>query len=229
MSASKHPTNSTRRTVPHGPGKTRGKLTAQQDRFCHEYLIDLKALPAAIRAGYSERSAKSMAYQLLRKPWIAARIDELRAARAKRTEISADRVIRELALIGFANADDFMGVTMDGDPYIDVSKLSREQRAAIAEFAVEDYVEGRGEDARSVRRVKIKLWDKRAALVDIGRHLGMFNEKLRLEDAKGDPLATLYREIVGAPGARSIISLAHEAARDREVIDAAPGEGEGEE
>ena len=62
------------------------------------------------------------------------------------------------------------------DAFVDLSTLTRDQAAAIQEVTVEDYKDGRGENARDVRRVKVKLSDKRAALVDMGRHLGMFKE-----------------------------------------------------
>ena len=217
MSAAKYEPRKHRKPPPPSKGKVAGKLTAKQARFCEEYLVDGNAAGAARRAGYSDNTAQIASSEILRKPHIAERIAELQAAVSRRTEITVDRVRRELGLIAFANVDDFMGSTMEGDPYIDVSKLTRDQKAAIAEFTVEDFVEGRGEDARAVRRVKMKLWDKRAALVDLGRHLGMFDEKMRLEDAKGDPLATLYRQIVGAPGARSILDIAREAAAARQA------------
>src|SRR5262249_28053524 len=76
------------------------------------------------------------------------------------------------------NMDDYMTVGSDGDPFVDLSKLTREQAAAISEVTVEDFKDGRGEEARDVRRVKFKLLDKRAALVDIGKHLGMFKERV---------------------------------------------------
>jgi len=88
--------------------------------------------------------------------------------RSARTEITADAVLRELALLGFSNMADYLKV---GDK---LEELTREQSAAIAEANVETYVEGQGENARPVRRVRIRLHDKRAALVDLGRHLGLF-------------------------------------------------------
>jgi phage terminase small subunit len=84
--------------------------------------------------------------------------------------------VNELAKMGFANMQDYMGATDNGDPFLDFSKLTRAQAAALAEVAVEEFVDGRCENARAVKRVKFKLHDKRAALVDLGRHLGMFQE-----------------------------------------------------
>ena len=86
-------------------------------------------------------------------------------------------MVDELRKITGANMSDYMKSTPEGDPYLDFSALSRDQTAALCEVTVEDYLDGRGEDARQVKRVKFKLHDKRAALVDLGRHLGLFVEK----------------------------------------------------
>ena len=152
-------------------------LTPKQARFVAEYLKDLNGTQAAIRAGYSKRTASSIATEYLRKPALAAEIARKRAKMAEKLEITAERIAAELALIGFANMQDYMRAGPDGDPYLDFSKLTRAQAAALAEVTVEDFKDGRGEDARDVRRVKFKLADKRAALVDLGKHLGMFVER----------------------------------------------------
>lgn len=69
------------------------KLTPKQERFCREYLIDLNGTQAAIRAGYSEKTAYSIASEVLKKPEIMMRINELQADRSQRTEITADYVL----------------------------------------------------------------------------------------------------------------------------------------
>lgn len=153
-------------------------LTDKQKAFVLEYLVDLNATQAAIRAGYSEATARAIGAENLTKPDIANAIAAAQAERSKRTEITADQVLRELAKLGFSNMADYMRAGSDGDPYLDFSGLTRDQTAALTEVTVEDYKEGRGENARDVKRVKFKLADKRAALVDIGRHLGMFTDKV---------------------------------------------------
>ena len=96
----------------------------------------------------------------------------------ERAAITTEQVLEELAKIGFANMQDYARVTGDGEPYIDLSEMTRDQAAAVQSFAIEDYKEGRGKDARDIRKVTFKLHDKRSALVDIGKHLGMFVEKV---------------------------------------------------
>lgn len=150
-----------------------GKLTAKQRAFVDEYLVDLNASAAARRAGYSDRTAYRTGADNLRKPQIAAAIEAAQAARAKRTEVTADRVVEELAKVGFANLLDYFHLTSEGEPVIDLSDITRDQAAALAELQVEDFVEGRGDDSRQVRRVRIKVADKLRALDQLGQHLGI--------------------------------------------------------
>lgn len=151
-------------------------LTPRQQRFVDEYLTDLNATQAAIRAGYSATTAQQQGSRLLLNVVVAEAIAAGQSNRSERTGVTADAVVRELAKLGFANMLDYMRGGHDGDPYLDFSALTRDQAAALQEVTVEDYKEGRGEDARDVRRIKFKLADKRAALVDLGRHLGIFKQ-----------------------------------------------------
>lgn len=149
------------------------KLTPKQQAFIREYLVDLNATAAAKRAGYSEKTAYRTGADNLKKPQIAAALEKALAERAKRLEVTADRVVEELAKVGFANLLDYFHLTSDGEPYVDLSEITPDQAAALAELQVEDYVEGRGDDARQVRRVKIKVADKLRALDQLAQHLGI--------------------------------------------------------
>lgn len=170
-------------------------MTPKQQQFVAEYLIDLNATQAAIRAGYSERTAGSQAHDLLKKPEIQAAIVEAQTERAKRTEITADKVLKELAKVGFGNLSDVtdwgvkevaIGFNEDGKrlrpeeigeasvvQYVDapfVIPVNREDlppeiRAAVSEVAI------------TRDGFKIKMHDKVGALTQIGRHLGMFTDK----------------------------------------------------
>ncbi len=163
-------------------------LTDKQQRFVEEYLIDLNATQAAIRAGYSADTARQIGAENLSKPVIADAIAEAQAERSKRTQITADMVLAELAKLGFSNMQDYMKAGPGGDPYLDFSELTRDQAAALQELTVEDFLDGRGEDAREVRRVRFKLADKRAALESVGKHLGMFRDKVELSGPEGGPI-----------------------------------------
>ena len=156
------------------------KLTNKQSRFVEEYLIDLNATQAAIRAGYSKKTANVIGPQNLVKLGIAEAIQKAMDARSKRTEITVDRVLKELAKLGFANMLDYMAISSDGLAYVDLSKLTREQAAAIQELNIDQYWEGDGEDVREVKKVKFKLADKKGNLEMIGRHLKMFTDKVEV-------------------------------------------------
>jgi len=150
-------------------------LNPRQQRFVREYLVDLNGTQAAIRAGYKESSARQQASENLSKPYIAAAIDD---AMAKEPGITRTRIVDELAKIGFSNMQDYMGLTHDGDAYVDLSLLEAAQAAAIQEITVDTYKEGRGGNARNVKRVKIKLHDKLSALEKLGRALAMFTDRV---------------------------------------------------
>lgn len=160
-----------------GNGKKRAGLTPKQERFVLEYLIDLNATQAAIRSGYSKKTANEQASRLLANVSVAAEVEKRKAKISAKLECTADDIAREIHKLGFANMADYMKAGEDGDPYLDFSSLTREQAAALQEVTVESYMQGGGEAAREVRRVKFKLADKRASLVDLGKLLGFFKDR----------------------------------------------------
>lgn len=144
-------------------------MTAKQKRFCAEYLVDLNATQAAIRAGYSPETAAVTGSENLRKPNIRAHIDKAMAERSKRTGVNADRVVRELAKIAFVNASD----VIDADDATLKADAVPEDLAAIQSVKVKTF----GEDG--LER-EIKLADKLKALELLGKHLGMFEDRLKV-------------------------------------------------
>src|SRR5437660_734211 len=94
-------------------------LTPKQISFIQAYQINPNATAAAIEAGYSRHTAEQQGYQLLRKPAVAAAVAEAEAERAKRTEITGDRIIAELASIAFANMGDLLRRDSDGNVVVD--------------------------------------------------------------------------------------------------------------
>ena len=144
-------------------------MTMKQKRFIEEYLIDLNATQAAIRAGYSPATAKDIGCENLAKPNIRAHIDRAMAERSKRTGVNADRVVQELAKIAFVNATEVI------DPKTATVREDAlpEDTAAIQSVKVKTF----GEDG--LER-EIKMADKLKALEMLGRHLGMFKDKLEL-------------------------------------------------
>ena len=147
------------------------KLTAKQQCFIDEYLIDLNATQAAIRAGYSPHSAKDIAAENLSKPHIRACIDAAMAQRSKRTGVNQDRIIRELARVAFLNAPNVVN-TKDATV---LENASEDDTAAIASVKVKQTFG----DFESIER-EIKFADKLKAIELLGRHLGMFTDNVNL-------------------------------------------------
>lgn len=106
----------------------------KRERFCLEYMADLNATQAAIRAGYATNSARSQARELLTNPNIERRIAELEAERAARTEIAAEEVVRELAKMGFASVARFLDLSDPEAPCLTLEHADEDDLAAIAEI-----------------------------------------------------------------------------------------------
>lgn len=157
-------------------------LTPKQSRFVDEYLIDLNATQAAIRAGYSAKTAEQQASRLLRNVKVQALVDEQMKARSERTEITQDMVLRELAKIGFS---DIRKLFTGGGSLIPVSDLDDDAAACLSSIEITTRKARGGNDDEVEEVSKVRLWDKRAALVDIGKHLGMFKDKVELSGAVG--------------------------------------------
>lgn len=171
-------------------------LNARQLRFVDEYLIDLNATQAAIRSGYSKKTAAQIGEENLRKPEISAAVQKAQAERSQRTQITQDAVLQELAKIGFSDIRKVvqwgpteLRVVLDKDggdsgktaPYhgvrlINVEDIDDDTAAAISEVS-------HGKDG-----LKVKLHDKKGALVDIGRHLGMFKDRVEHTGKNGGPI-----------------------------------------
>ncbi|MGS1116009.1 terminase small subunit [Castellaniella sp. UC4442_H9] len=152
------------------------KIPPKQRRFIEEYLKDLNGTQAAIRAGYSERSAKQQAEALLSKPHIQAAVSEAQAARSKRTEIDQDYVLARMVEIDQMDVLDIMTDTMSLKP---VSEWPRVWRQYLSGFDLAELFEGKGDDRAMVGVLKKIKWpDKVKNLELLGRHLGMFKDKI---------------------------------------------------
>ncbi len=153
------------------------KLTPKQQRFIEEYLVDLNATQAAIRAGYSPSTAKEQGCQNLSKLNVKNAIDQALAEMSRRTGINQDRVLLELAKIAFLNPVDVIDMdaaTLKGD-------ANRDDTAAIASVKVKRIPT---EDGDIVER-EVRTYDKLKALEQIGRHLGMWKDNINLSGEVG--------------------------------------------
>jgi phage terminase small subunit len=168
--------------------KSRNKLTPKQEMFCREYLIDLNATQAAIRAGYSSKTAGQIGERLLKKVETQHRIQELQAKRSEKTDITAERVLSEYAKLAFTDLPGivtFNGVSMS---VADFDTLTPEQRACIKKFRVKTETKMIAGNPTPVDVVEVELHSKQAALDSIAKHLGMFVERKILQNPDGTPL-----------------------------------------
>lgn len=154
-------------------------LTPKQQRFVEEYLVDLNATQAAIRAGYSEKTAAETGYENLRKPQIAEAIAKAQSERSERTQITADRVLEEYGKIAFA--DIRKAVKWGRNPADQTSENADPNGLNIypvslipSEEIDDDTALAVSEVSLTQTGVKLKMHDKKSALDSIGKHLGMF-------------------------------------------------------
>lgn len=170
--------------------KKRAGLTPKQERFCQEYLIDLNATQAAIRAGYSAKTAHEIGAQNLAKLSIAARISELQQERSERTQIKADAVLKELAIAGFGRIADMAKARPDGLLELNFRDATRDQLAIIASIKTKTRIIAGEEDEPPATEVEceVKALDKLKALELLGKHLGLFRDKLEMTGKDGGPI-----------------------------------------
>jgi phage terminase small subunit len=163
---------------------------ARHERFAQELASGKSSVAAYVAAGFKPN--RGNAVTLKNKPIISKRVAEILAAREtseqkalqraiERSAITKERVLTELGKIAFANMGDYTRV-VGAERVVDLSGVTDDQLAAVQELIVEA--------ARDVRRVRIKLADKRAALVDLARHLGMFVERHEHSGPGGGPIET---------------------------------------
>jgi phage terminase small subunit len=166
------------------------RLSDKQEQFCREYIVDLNGTQAAIRAGYKENSARQIATENLSKPYIQDRIQQLMNERSKRTDITADRVLQELAKIGFADVKDFLSFRTERTLVDHYEGKPIYGYQNIVELKPSDEVDGTLINEVSLKdgALKFKLHDKMAALDKIGRHLKLFTDKV---DVTGNIDATI--------------------------------------
>jgi phage terminase small subunit len=161
------------------PERQKG-LSPKQQWFVAEYLIDLNGTQAAIRAGYSKKTARMQGCRLLTHDDIKAAVAEGRKATTAKLGATQERVIEELAKMAFSDIRKIM--TAEGN-LLSPAHIDDETAGAIA--GVETVARQAGFDAAGERQIeyvhKIKLWDKNSALEKLAKHLGMFVDKSEVD------------------------------------------------
>lgn len=156
------------------------KLTPKQLRFVDEYLVDLNATQAAIRAGYSAKTANEQGARLLANVSVQAALSERMKAREQRTEITQDMVVAELAKIAFSDQRKVMMWGPSGVKLRDSESLTEDDAAIVSE--VSETITAAGGS------LKLKTHDKVKALELLGKHLGMFKDKVEITGRNGGPV-----------------------------------------
>lgn len=186
---------------------TKTKLTNKETIFVDEYLIDFngtRAYMVAYPRTKNKNTAGVKAFQLLRKDKIDAEIKKRMADRIRRTEIKQDDVVREFAKIAFANVSDFVKVVTIETPYDDidpetgelVERVSQQQRVCIknTDELTDDQKAAISSIKQGANGIEIRFHDKNDALTALGRHVGMFRDKLELSGTINNPMEGLTTE-----------------------------------
>lgn len=153
-------------------------LTDKQKRFSEEYLIDLNGTQAAIRAGYSPKTADVQASRLLTNANVQSYISTLQRRRSQRTRITADRVLKELASVAYSDISEVTPYSNNGVTLNDSKTLPKRVRAAVQSIT---FVETTKPDGTVTVKKSVKMYDKIAALQSLMQHLGLL---------KPEPVAT---------------------------------------
>lgn len=170
------------------------KLNPKQIAFCEEYIIDLNATQAAIRAGYSAKTAQAQASRLLTNVMVQTLVSELKADRSDRTKINADYVLHRHHDI---DQLDIIDILDDNHGLKPISDWPKAWRISVSGIEIAELFEGRGEDREHIGFLKkIKFPDKIKNLELLGKHVGV-NAYTKVEDDEGSepPPLTISFEV----------------------------------
>jgi phage terminase small subunit len=150
-----------------------GTLNAKQKLFCEEYIIDLNAKAAYIRAGYKDSaSASANAARLIADDSVRAYVEELKAGRSQALKLTAEKVLQEIARVAFSNICEVMEFDSAGVNVKDSANLTEDTTAAIASVS-ETKTET---EVSTTTRITVKLHNKISALSLAAKHLGLLGD-----------------------------------------------------
>lgn len=154
--------------------KANQTLSKKQLRFVQEFLVDLNATQAAIRAGYSKKTADVQGSRLLSKAKVKAKIEAGQKKLSEKIEITQERVLREYAKIAFLDPSTFFD---KGGALLPIHDIPKESIAALSGIDIVKRSIQEGDDLPELEETKkIKVWDKVKALDSLARHLGLFEK-----------------------------------------------------
>ena len=169
------------------------KLTEKQKRFVNEYLVDLNATQAAIRAGYSEKSASRQAVELLNKTHVAKAVQKAMSKREERTQVTQDMVVNQLAKFAFSDIRDLM--TWNNETgRIHLREVDEIDGTLITELSQTVTEVPYGDEMTDKITTKVKKGDPLKALQMLGQHMGMFDPKMNVSIDKTKAETELIKE-----------------------------------
>ncbi len=148
-------------------------LNPRQKLFCQLYVENFNATDAALRAGYSKKTATAIGAENLRKPYIQDFIEEIQLQRRIKADLTEQQILEELKSLGFYSIKTFI---LSDNTITKLSSLTTEQLRPVVGIRVKETITGTGKNKQKEITTELKLADKRAALMDLGRHLGIFEK-----------------------------------------------------
>jgi phage terminase small subunit len=160
--------------------KRKQRFAPRKLRFAEEYCICLNGYEAAKKVGYTDRTAQK-SKRLLDDPIVKKYVADFQARLSKKTEITAEKVIQELAKVGFANIQDYIEA---GNEINDLMQIEREKAASVESIKTITKFYGTGKNQTKEVSTSLKLHSKISALEQLGRHLGVFEKDNRQKTLK---------------------------------------------
>ena len=205
------------------------KLTDKQTLFISEYCIDCNATRAALAAGYSEDTAAKIGWENLQKREIAKPVREKLLEMASRAEITAGAVLRELALLAFADMGQYSTIDEDGNVRMDFRQMGPDGMRAVKKIKQEVQFVGDANEKMPILKTEFELYDKQAALDKLMRYMGLYakdNERkvehsgeVNVKGVDAPPAATSIDEWMGIKAKVDGVRAEQVAALAREVDD----------
>ena len=172
---------------------TKPKLTARQAMFVSEFCVDGNATQAAIRAGYSAKTARQQGALNMANAAIASEIAKAQTKRLERNDVTAERVLQELARVAFLDVRKLLN---DDGTMKPLSELDDDTAATIAGIELSEIRDGEGTPIGVLK--KIKIADKLVALDKLARNLGLLQDKLKISGDAENPVLMLIQRIQGS-------------------------------
>lgn len=155
------------------------------------YMRGYSKKQSMIKAGYSPNTASTSAISVFGRDDVVEEIDRRRKQAADKAQVDANWIVGQLKNIASANLGDLLEIDDKGGAKFDMSRMTPELKAALGEFTSEIYMEGRGDTSIPVKKMKIKLADKLRALEMLGKYLGIFQDRVKVE-VESDLINRLY-------------------------------------